>query len=183
MKRERVLLIFLLIILVNISFVSASVVINEVMPQGVEWIEIYNSQNEELNLSEWQIQDNQATDNITCYTITNCSLLTNATSFVIIDRNINISQITNLTINYFYVDDNALGGSGLNNNGENLSFFNLKFSFREIMGKGNRWKLNMDFMLKSNTSCNKQLPKPEPAANCKFHFLAGKSNNKSKYNI
>jgi len=128
MKRERVLLIFLLIILVNISFVSASVVINEVMPQGVEWIEIYNSQNEELNLSEWQIQDNQATDNITCYTITNCSLLTNATSFVIIDRNINISQITNLTINYFYVDDNALGGSGLNNNGENLSFFNLNYS-------------------------------------------------------
>ncbi len=131
MLQRRVFLVFLalyvlLIILVNISFVSA-VVINEVMPQGTEWIEIYNPSNEELNLSEWQIKDNFNTDTITCHIIPNCTLTINSTFFLVIGRDANITQITNSTITYFYVDDTSIG-NGLSNTADNLTFFNQTYS-------------------------------------------------------
>jgi hypothetical protein len=97
------------------------------MPRGIEWIEIYNPGNLTLNLSEWNIKDNYATDEITCWNILGCSITTNANYFLIIGRNNNITEITNESILYYYVDDTSIG-NGLNDNGENISFFNSTYN-------------------------------------------------------
>lgn len=87
MKRERILLIFLLIILVNISLVSASVVINEVMYDfpgfdgNHEWIEIYNTGNEEINLSGWKFYEDNTKHSLNLIA---GSLMLNSSSFAII---------------------------------------------------------------------------------------------------
>ncbi|MFH0831621.1 MAG: lamin tail domain-containing protein [archaeon] len=67
-KRGILILSFFLIFL-NISYASASVMINEVMPHsnnsyGDEWVEIYNNENSMLNLTNWKIADAVSNDSI-----------------------------------------------------------------------------------------------------------------------
>ena len=127
MKRGLLLSsLFLSLFLCLICSASSQIYINEVMPRGAEWVEIFNSENVLLNLSEWNISDSNSIDTITCWTIPNCSIITNSSYFLIIGRSNNISQITNETITYYYVDDTKIG-NGLNDNGDNLSFFNISY--------------------------------------------------------
>ncbi|MBI5332280.1 MAG: hypothetical protein HZB65_01790 [Candidatus Aenigmarchaeota archaeon] len=117
----------LLIFLLSTS--SQAVMISEINPRTPEYIEIYSET--PLNLSDWNISDNSSIDTITCYTIPNCTLITNSSYFIIIGRNTNITDIanvTNNTIEYYYADDSALG-NGLNDNGDVIRFFNSTFSF------------------------------------------------------
>ena len=115
--------IFLFLMFIPCSF---AIGLNEVHPRTSEWVEIFSQ--EFLNLSEWRIVDNSnQSDNITCYIIENCSLYTNASYFIIIGRNTNISSITNQTITYFYVDDQLIG-NGLSDDGDFISFYNSTIS-------------------------------------------------------
>jgi len=117
------------IFLLLVVGVAGGVVVNEVMPRTIEYVEIYNENNEVLNLSEWKIKDSSTNnpDEITCYNIPNCSLIINFSYFLVIGRNTNISEITFQEINYFYVDDSSVG-NGINDNGDNITFFNSTFA-------------------------------------------------------
>ncbi|UCC91460.1 MAG: lamin tail domain-containing protein [Candidatus Aenigmatarchaeota archaeon] len=99
-----------------------AVVINEIMPNPIdennEWIEIYNPGNTELNLSVWLIFDGNSNDSLFSET----SMVTNSTYFLIIGENANISNITENNMTYFRTDGKI--GSGLNNNGDNVSIHN-----------------------------------------------------------
>lgn len=117
----------IILILLNIYCVSA-IRINEVNARTSEYVEIYNENNAWLNLSEWKIKDNTTSiNNLTCYNIANCSLLVNFSYFIIIGRNLNITNIISSNINYFYTDKNTIG-SGLNDDGDTVTFFNSTFS-------------------------------------------------------
>jgi hypothetical protein len=103
----------------------AQPLINEVMPNPStgsydEWVEIWNLQNETLNLSEWMIVDN-TTDNDPINCSSNC--ITNATYFLILGNRGNISKITNESILYFFIINSDIG-SGLNNGADIVRFFN-----------------------------------------------------------
>lgn len=107
----------------------SALLINEIHPRAPEWAEIYNPENADINLSEWKIKDNSTNlpDEITCWNITGCSLITHATYFLILGRNTLISDITTQSIEYYYVDDQLIG-NGLNDNGDNITIFNLTYS-------------------------------------------------------
>ncbi len=131
----------ILIFFINLVF---AVKINEVMPKTPEYVEIYNENSDILNLSKWKIKDSSnSEDSITCYNIPNCSLLTNSTYFLIIGRNTNITEITNKEITYFYVETKTIADN-LNDNGDNLTFFNSTFStnfFYNITEVNRSWQL------------------------------------------
>ena len=118
------LAIFLFMCIVFLQSASASVKINEIMPYGTEWVEVYNNEKEILDLSEWHIKDNSSNnpDTITCYQDESCSLITDAQYFLIIGRDTAITQITDKPVSYFYVDDQKIG-NGLNDGGDALSFY------------------------------------------------------------
>ena len=134
MKKELIvfiLIIFMIIsLIVLVPMVKSQVRINEVMPKTPEWIEIYNPLQEELNLSKWQIGDSASIDQITCWNISNCSLVINSTHFLIIGRDTNINDIINSPIIYFYVDDQKIG-SGLNDGGDNITLYNSSHSLMD----------------------------------------------------
>jgi hypothetical protein len=122
-------LVLLIVLIALVSLASGNLLINEINPRAPEFVEIYNPNNLLINLSEWNIKDNSTDlpDNITCHTIDNCSLITNATYFLIIGRTTNISEITHENITYFYVDDSNIG-NGLTDAGDNITFYNSSFS-------------------------------------------------------
>jgi len=138
--------------------------INEVSPRSPEFIEIYNENNNIINLSEWQIKDSSTNnpDDITCYNIANCSLITNSSYFLILGRNTNITEITSQNIEYYYIDDSEIGNGLNDDNGENITFFNLTFasSFYYNSSKQNKswqdcsggWKTN-DFTPGRESNC------------------------------
>jgi hypothetical protein len=106
-----------------------AVVINEIKPQSAEWIEVFNPTNDILNLSSWLIKDNSTDnpDNITCWAIPNCDLVTNTSYFLILGNSTNITSITNSSITYYYTDDSAIG-DGLTDSGDNITFYNNSFA-------------------------------------------------------
>lgn len=120
------LLIFFVFFTLAIKF-ALGIRINEVSAKTPEFVEIYNEG--EINLSEFLIKDDSTNkpDEITCWNIENCSLYTSASYFIIIGRNTNISEITSEPVVYFYVDDSSIG-NGINDNGDNITFFNSSFS-------------------------------------------------------
>lgn len=128
---KRVYYIFLLIFFLDLILLSsgssASLYINEVSPNEPEWVEIRNPGKQEYNLSLWHIKDIETTDSLTCFTRPNCSLIAHDEYFIVLGRNIEISQITNETVPYYYVDDNTIG-RGLNNNLEEITFFNSTYN-------------------------------------------------------
>ena len=118
---------FLALSLLFLAGSADALIINEVVPNPVnrnnEWVELYNPENADMNFSLWLIGDDEETDEITCHTIENCSLETNETYILIIGRGANISDITNESVTYFYVDDMRIGNS-LSNTGDNVSLYN-----------------------------------------------------------
>jgi len=113
----RGLLVAFLFSILLLSSVSA-VQISEIKSKGIEFIEIWNEDKEQLNLSSWTIKDN-STDNpdtLKC-AIDNCSLETDAEYFLIIGKSASIENITSEDVIYFYTDDQKIG-NGLNDNGD-----------------------------------------------------------------
>jgi len=127
MKKSWIILLGLIISLLSVICISAEVRINEIHAKTTEFVEIYNPNNENLNLSNWQIKDESSTDNIICDNIPNCSLIINNSYFIIIGKNTNINNITSNNIIYFRVSSGEIG-SGLNDVGDNITFFNSTFS-------------------------------------------------------
>ena len=84
--------IVLIIILFTISSVSAEVILTEIMyapgmceDKYCEWVELFNTENETVNLTDWNISDLKKEDEITCCNFLNdCSLLLEANSFALI---------------------------------------------------------------------------------------------------
>ncbi len=121
--------------LIFINLVSADVIINEVMYDpldGNEWVEIYNN-GYAVNLSGWNISDNNAVDQISCCN-NNCSLVINPNEYLIIadkDSTLNLNRM-------LCVDDNSIG-NGLSNSGDklNLSYENYSFYMEYDGSKGN----------------------------------------------
>ncbi len=147
MKKLRVFGISLFILSALFLNLVSSVKINEVSPKTPEFVEIYNENNEILNLSEWEIKDkSNSTNKIVCSNISNCSLITNATYFLILGKNTNISDITNTSIIYFYVDDETIANR-LDDKNESIIFFNSTFSTNfswENSTVGKSWQLCND---------------------------------------
>ncbi len=137
-----------------IEVVSASIYINEVMPDPNtspydEWIEIHNPSNLSLNLSEWKLNVSGNLYNITCQNITNCTLITNSTYFIVIWKKASISNITNNSITYY--NSSGSGNYWLTNSGAEIYFFNSNYS--DYMSynsseKGKSWNLNNSEWLK-----------------------------------
>ena len=119
--------IFLILLVIFPDVVSSCAVISEVHPQEPEWVEIHNPCKMKMNLSEWLISDAATSDSVTCHVIPNCSLLTEESYFLIIGRKNSIQNVTNEAIAYFYADDSAIG-SGLNNDGDEVTFYNSSYS-------------------------------------------------------
>ena len=127
---------FLCSLLFLSATVNAEIVINEIMydpttEQGgdslIEWIELFNTGNQPVNISGWTLSDNSATDTLACFntTLTDCDII-NASSFAIITDSDtvlyqNFSIFTNVT--RLKVDDNAIG-NGLSNSGDLISLRN-----------------------------------------------------------
>ena len=118
----KLCLVFLLTLLL-LTYNVQSLAVNEIMPKGPEWIEIYNQENEWLNLSLLSVGDEQGNVTITCEGIENCSLSTNETFFLIVGEKTNITEITNETVKYFRVGDGTIGKYGLRDSGETMRIF------------------------------------------------------------
>ena len=152
-------------LLVCSSIAFALPILNEVNPTSPEWIEINNDDSSRLNLSEWYIRDN-STDNpdtITCYNL-NCSLITNATYFIILGRGTNISQIINIsndtycinstptdcTVGVYYTDDSKIG-NGLGDSGDFVEFYTTN-STSSGNWSGGVYYTNMSYNLSQQNS-------------------------------
>lgn len=128
-KNSRYLgVIALVLILVSINCISVKALrINEINAMGKEYVEIYNDMGE-INLDEWFIKDSStnAPDEIICTDIPNCFLNTSAKYFLILGRSTNIREITQEEVVYFYTDDQKIG-NGLNDGGDDISFYKNGF--------------------------------------------------------
>lgn len=115
----RIYVLFFITLLFSVSNVQA-VTINEIMAnpsdERNEWVEIYNRENQTLNLSEWVIGDENSNK-----TFPNASA-TNATYFLLVGENANMSEITENDTAYFRTDGKI--GNGLRNSGENVTIYN-----------------------------------------------------------
>lgn len=128
-----------------------------------EWIEIYNPENLNLNLSEWQVKVNTSSYSFTCNNVPGCFLITNATYLLIVGKKANISQITNESIIYYNASD--VSNYFLPNDGRPLFLYdgsvlidNVTYpSFSSDQGKS--WAL-------CNGTWNKTLPTPGLPNNC-----------------
>ncbi|MEM4230573.1 MAG: lamin tail domain-containing protein [Candidatus Pacearchaeota archaeon] len=156
------------------SFVSANVIINEVMPHtnnslGNEWIELYNPTNESINLTNWKINDTQGNDYINL-TISNSSYA------LIVDDNVNFNGsygceavyllLNNSNISCFEVSE--IGKYGLNDEGEGIFLYNetgdliSNFSWTtNIKSSGKSWSFN-------GTDWQTCIPTPGYENNCYF---------------
>jgi hypothetical protein len=113
-------------ILLMAGLSHACPVLSEVHPKGVEWVEIENPCNATLNLSEWFISDNYSDDEITCDGTVGCTLETGAGYFLIIGRNINLSNVTAENVPYFFTDDKMIG-NGLSDSGDLVRLYNSTY--------------------------------------------------------
>ena len=116
---EMKAIILAFIFIFSLSFASASVRINEVKPEGIEWIEVWNEDKITLNLNNWTIKDNSTDkpDTLSCKNIIDCSLITDTEFFLILGNATKIEDITKESIIYFYTDDTKIG-NGLTDNGD-----------------------------------------------------------------
>ncbi len=109
-----------LLAFVLISASAQAFFINEIMPnpenETNEWVEIYNPGDAELNLSLFVIGDEYSNKSISF------EGSTNATYFLVVGENANISEITNESITYFRTEGKI--GNGLRNGGESVYIYN-----------------------------------------------------------
>jgi hypothetical protein len=125
-KRPKYSLLYLFVISLAVPYASACIEISEVHAHDPEWVEIYNPCGTEIDLSGWSISDSRTPDEITCHTSPECTLQTNSSYFIIIDRTTNITDVAGDLL-HFFVDDNSIG-SGLNNDGDTINISNGSYS-------------------------------------------------------
>ena len=125
-----ILLIFFLVVCAELAM--ADVVINEIMynpdqcsDSDCEWIELYNSANESINLSEWKIDGNNFDDSII-----------EANGYVVIARNIGGYNSYYTSVNYTVVD----GSFVLSNSGDIISLTNGTYT--DTLDYSSTWGAN-----------------------------------------
>lgn len=129
-KTKKIIL-HLLFILIAISYVSANLIINEIMAAPIadeslnEWIELYNNGDKEINVSGYIIGDDSDNDTIEggCYfglgTIIPAygyAIITDEATRVYDNFNCNSKAVR------LYVDDSSIG-NGLKNSGETIYLY------------------------------------------------------------
>ena len=124
------LLIYLILFIILMQ-ISNGILINEIMANPIadeslnEWIEIYNDENNDINVSGWIIGDDKDNDTIEGGLYNKEGTIIPAFGFAIITdeatrvyNNFNVSQ----DAIRLYVDDGAIG-NGLSNNGETIYLY------------------------------------------------------------
>ncbi len=127
----KLLFILLFLLLISLSASASNCVINEVMINPIdseayyEWIELYNPTDENINISDWKLKDNSATDTLLPAN-ESTTLIIPPNGFVIItdqDSLLTIPHSDHYTISHFMVDDNSIC-NGLGNTDDYLLLLN-----------------------------------------------------------
>ncbi|MBI2134938.1 lamin tail domain-containing protein [Candidatus Woesearchaeota archaeon] len=124
----------LLLLSAFLIFIDATngMLISEIMADPVadeslnEWIELYNNESVEINVSGWLIGDDSENDTLEGGLYNKEGTIIPAYGFAIItDDATRVYDNFNVSIDAMrlYVDDSSIGGSGLKNDGENLSLY------------------------------------------------------------
>jgi hypothetical protein len=121
----------------------AEIEINEIMYSpfdGNEWVEIYNSGNSLVNLSNWFLEDSKSVDNLECCPFSDdCNLTLLPEEYaIIVDQDTTLPENLNSKFLFFCVDDNSLG-NGLSDKGDSISIYNnnsegTSFSYEKSFG-------------------------------------------------
>jgi len=155
------------LILILVPTAKAQILINEIMADPIdgthlnEWIELYNNGTETINISGWIIGDNSNNDTLSGGFYNGEGTLIPAMGYAIVTgsetrvyNNFNCSrQAIKL-----YVEDDSIGSSGLNNDGEIINLYNSSgelidiVTYNAITG-GKSWLFYNGSWWKGNTSC------------------------------
>ena len=161
-KQVFLFLVSTLVLTCFLSFVSAEIRINEVMPHsnnsyGDEWVELYNNGDENLTLMLWKISDGIGNNK------KNFSLNISARGFAL------ILDISESNCSFFNIAPDScfeLAMPSLNDGGDNLSLYNSSsnlidnFTWNiDIKSSGKSWGYN-------GTSWTNCTPTPGLANNC-----------------
>ena len=144
MKRSLTAFFIAILFLVSLQFICSEIRINEIMPHtnnsyGDEWVELYNTENVDLEIVNWTIADASSSDKF--------SLEIPANGFaLIIDSSMNCSSF-NIPITSCFALTTI--GSGLNDATENVSLYNNQTSLisnfswaYSITSTGKSWSYN-----------------------------------------
>ena len=119
--------------------VSNAIIINEIMADTLddkynEWLELYNDENKEVNVSGWIIGDDDENDTIEGGLYDNEGTIIPAFGYAIITddatrvyNNFNVSD----TAIRLYVNDSSIGKNGLNNAGETIYLYDNNNNLRD----------------------------------------------------
>ncbi|HJN56598.1 MAG: lamin tail domain-containing protein [Candidatus Woesearchaeota archaeon] len=126
------ILIFLLISII-LTLNSEALIINEIMADTIadeslnEWIELYNDDAAEINVSGWIIGDDNDNDTIEGGLYNEEGTIIPAFGYAIITdeatRVYNNFNVSNNAVR-LYIDDSSIGGYGLSNSGETIYLYN-----------------------------------------------------------
>lgn len=125
------LLFIIFLFLISSSAYASNCVINEVMINPIdseayfEWIELYNPTEDNINISDWKLKDNSATDDLLPANESTSTIIP-PYGFVIItdqDTSITIPHSDHYSISHFMVDDNSIC-NGLGNTDDYLLLLN-----------------------------------------------------------
>lgn len=109
-------------------------------PDNNEWIELYNPNNDSINLTGWLLEDNKSEDEIVCCSfVNNCSLILENNSYAIItDQDSSLYSHLQTESLKVCVDDNSIG-NGLGDSGDSIKVYNNlsegnSFTYDKSMG-------------------------------------------------
>ncbi len=137
------------------EFVNADIRINEIMADPYpcddkycEWIELYNDNGSSVNVSGWKFSDDNSEDYFDKSYFGNEDIIISGFYYaIIVDSDTRIQHNFDIDDNtvWIYVDD-VMGGSNLNNNGENITIYDSKESVidsinYEKVDSGKTWAL------------------------------------------
>ena len=137
------ILIFLLISII-LTLNSEALIINEIMADTIadeslnEWIELYNDDAAEINVSGWIIGDDNDNDTIEGGLYNEEGTIIPAFGYAIITdeatRVYNNFNVSNNAVR-LYIDDSSIGGYGLSNSGETNTFTTITLLIKEPITK------------------------------------------------
>ena len=142
---------------INSSFKMQSLVINEIMfdpaPQNSEFIELYNSSSDTINLSEWKVSDSR--DLLTAKNIFTLNGTISPKDYFIISADSNIYKNFPSPKNIIILNKDI----SLNNDGDFVAIFDLTNSIIDSVNYSNSWHL------KNKITQNRSLEKISPLLN------------------
>ncbi|MBU1004577.1 MAG: PKD domain-containing protein, partial [Nanoarchaeota archaeon] len=148
MRKTYLGVMVVVLLLLNIVFVSADVFINEVMynPTGTdtghEWIEIYNNGSDSFNISAWKLYEGSTNHGLTLVQGTD-NLSAESYAIIASDDAIFIADYPAFAGNLF---DSAFS-SGLSNSGEELTIKNSSLDIMDSIVYSNSWGDNEGYSL------------------------------------